>query len=66
MKCIENMAEEAETAAEKGDMTAFYMISRQLTTDGTGGGKLVLDKQGNILILEREQMKRWAEHFTRF
>ena len=33
-----NMAEEAETAAEKGDMATVYKISREQTTDRTGAG----------------------------
>jgi len=57
------MAEKAETAAEKGDMKALYATTRQLSGRRSNLNRPVRDKQGQLLSTVEEQIARWREHF---
>jgi hypothetical protein len=63
---MEDLARQAEEAAEKGEQGKIYKITRQIC------GKFhstrlsdvhIKDKDGRLLTKENEQKARWAEHF---
>ena len=63
IKYIEELADEAEEAAEKGNMRDLYNITRKLTGKYKQSSGLIKDKRGNVISNTKEQMKRWKEHF---
>lgn len=60
---MENLANEAEMAAAKGQLSIVYRITKQLSGPRKNYTRLVKNKQGNLLTTEREQAERWAQHF---
>ena len=60
---IDNMALEAQVAADKGDNQTVYKIIKSLTGGLRSKSTTVKDKNGNNLTTEKDQLQRWAEHF---
>ena len=63
-EALEKLAAEAEEAAARGEQGRLYKIIKQASgrfKRNTGGP--IKDKQGKLLTTEKEQEKRWAEHF---
>ena len=54
----------AEKAAQKGELSTVYRITKQLCRHTKVATSIVKDKDGNALTTEQMQAKRWAEHFT--
>ena len=61
---VDKLAEKAETAAQKSELSTVYRITRQLCRHTKVAASIVKDKDGNALTTEQMQAKRWAEHFT--
>ena len=61
---MDKLAEKAETAAQKSELSAVYRITKQLCRHSKVAASIVKDKDGNALTTEQMQAKRWAEHFT--
>ena len=61
---MENLAEEAQEAATRGEQGRLYKITKQVCGKfkGSTGGP-IKDQQGKLLTIEREQEERWVEHF---
>ena len=59
----DQMAEEAEEAANKRDMGALHKITRRLCGTRKKCSTVVRDREGRILTTDREQAARWVEHF---
>ena len=55
---VEELANEAETAAAIGDLNTVYKITKQLSGRNNTCNKLVKDKQGKQLTTEKEQAAR--------
>ena len=62
---VDELANEAESAAARGEQGQLYKITRQIC------GKFhpstnapIKDKQGKLLTNEKEQNQRWTEHFN--
>ena len=62
-KFVEDLTEEAETAAGKRDMKRLYEITRVLSGKRNRTNCPVKDKNGDIITGEEKERKRWAEHF---
>ena len=60
---VEDMADKAEQAAARGEMSTIYNITKKLSGKYTSQSAPVKDKDGNILRTEQEQTARWAQHF---
>ena len=60
---VEELANEAETAAAKGYLNTVYKITKQLSGRNNTCNKPVEDKQGKLLTTEREQVARWVQYF---
>ena len=60
---IDDLARQAETAAELGNMRDLCLVTKKLTGKFQQSDKPVMDKNGNPLTTTNEQLKRWAEHF---
>ncbi|KAJ8346757.1 hypothetical protein SKAU_G00281580 [Synaphobranchus kaupii] len=60
---IDNLAQQAETAAAQGNMKDLYMITKKLAGRFQQTDKPVKDEQGNPITTTQDQRKRWAEHF---
>lgn len=61
---INNLANRAEEAAAQHNMKELYNITRRLA----GKRKIPdrptrLDREGNTLTTQEDQLKRWTEHF---
>ena len=62
---VEELANEAESAAAKGEQGQLYKITRQICGKfHSSPNAPIKDKQGKLLTNEAEQNKRWAEHFS--
>ena len=61
---VDKLADKAETAAQKGELSTVYRITKQLCIHTKVAASIVKDKDGNALTTEQMQAKRWAEHFT--
>ena len=61
---IDELASQAENAANRGEQGKVYKITK-LVCGNYGGRKVapVKDLQGRLLTTERDQEARWAEHF---
>ncbi|XP_076109528.1 uncharacterized protein LOC143078552 [Mytilus galloprovincialis] len=59
---LEERAEEAEKAAARGDLSTVFKITKELCGQSKQPPP-VKDKNGKIIITEREQAVRWVEHF---
>ena len=60
---VEKLANEAETAAAKGDLNTVYKITKQLSGRNNTCNKPIKNKHGKLLTTEREQAARWVQHF---
>ena len=60
---MENLATEAQAAAEKGDSRTVYRITKTLTGGFVNKTTTVKDRNGQTLMKSEEQLRRWAEHF---
>ena len=59
----ENLANEAEQAAQKGNMKELYDTTRKLAGKYMRPERPIKDKNGLIITDSDQQLKRWAEHF---
>lgn len=62
-KYLETLAEEAETAASKGQLSTVYRITKQLSGKLTSSNIPCKSKDGKVLTSESQQLERWTEHF---
>ena len=60
---MDNLATEAQEAAEKGDTRTVYRITKTLTGGFANKTTTVKDRNGQVLMKSEEQLRRWAEHF---
>ena len=60
---IDEIAREAEEAAEQRDMKRVYDTTRLLSGQKTVQSKPVKDKNGAVLTRTEDQLNRWKEHF---
>ena len=60
---IESLACEAEEAAENGEFSTVYKITKQLCSNNTNHTMPVKDKQGKVMTTEKEQAVRRKQHF---
>ena len=62
-KRIDDIAREAEEAAEKRDMKKVYDTTRLLSGKRNVQSTPVKDKNGEVLTRTDDQLIRWKEHF---
>ena len=60
---VEELAQEAEKAAIKGELSTVYKITKQICGGNTCPPVPTKDKCGNVITNEREVAERWVEHF---
>ncbi|VDI56063.1 Hypothetical predicted protein [Mytilus galloprovincialis] len=61
---MEDLAKQAEEAAEKGEQGKIYKITREICGKFRNNNDVhIIDKNGRLLTTEDEQKARWAEHF---
>ncbi|CAG2233652.1 unnamed protein product [Mytilus edulis] len=61
---MEDLAKQAEEAAEKGEQGKIYKITREICGKFRNTNDVhIKDKNGRLLTTEDEQKARWAEHF---
>ena len=61
---VDKLAEKAETAAQKSELSTVYRITKQLCRHTKEAASIVKDKDGNALTTEQMQAKRWPENIT--
>jgi endonuclease/exonuclease/phosphatase family metal-dependent hydrolase len=62
-KFLSNLADEAQQAADTGQLSELYKIVNKMSRNGGSTSKPVRDKSGKILVAVEDQLKRWKEHF---
>lgn len=62
-KWAENLADEAQKAANTGNIKELYNTTKRLANKQLRAKKPIKDKDGNALVNERDQIKRWQEYF---
>ena len=60
---INQLAQSAEDAAKIGDSAKVYKITKKLCNKSFNSTKPIKSKNGSILTSDKEQEKRWMEHF---
>jgi hypothetical protein len=60
---IDDLAEKAELAATRGEMSTVYKITKQLCGNYPCNPPPVRAKDGSPLTSEKEQTDRWVQHF---
>ena len=60
---INNLAKEAEIAANQHRMKDLYELTRKLAGKKSSTPKPIKDKHGNTLTKQEDQLKRWGEYF---
>ena len=60
---LDNLADEAEQAAGRGDLATLYKITRTLSNRQMHPSQAIRDKEGKLITAEKEQLERWTEHF---
>ena len=62
---LEDLASQAEEAANKGEQGQVYKITKPVSGKYRGATDTpTVDKQERLPITEVEQEARWAEHFS--
>ena len=61
---VEELATQAQKAAEKNDMKTHYNITKQMGGRKTNSNRPVIGKDGHVLSKPVEQLDRWREHFS--
>ena len=61
---MDNIAKKVVTAAERGEMSTIYRLTKQLCRYTKTSVSSVKDKEENPLTTEETQAKRWVEHFS--
>lgn len=62
-KFFDDIAKEAENAAQSRNMRKVYQAVKQLSGYGTRSIPPLKDREGNILTNEHHQRERWREFF---
>ena len=62
-KFLDDLADEAEDAAKKGNSSKVYKITKKLCNKNISTSKPIRGKNGDIITGEKEQAERWTEHF---
>ena len=62
-KFVEDLADKAQQASERGDLRQMYKITKQLSGKATNTNQAVKDKSGKLLTAEKEVTNRWKQHF---
>ena len=60
---INEIAEQAEQAAYKGDLKSLYATTKTLSGRKTNSNRPIRDKDGKLLTSIDQQLSRWKEHF---
>jgi hypothetical protein len=60
---IEDLARQAEDAANLRDLKRLYELTRKLANTTNAREVPVRDKQGRLLVTTEAQLNRWQEHF---
>ena len=60
---VEILSRDAERAAEMRDMKRLYDITRKLANNDFKKQVPVKDKEGKLLTMNEDQLKRWHQHF---
>ncbi|VDI73809.1 Hypothetical predicted protein [Mytilus galloprovincialis] len=60
---VEQLAQEAEIACNKGDIKSLYNITKELSGRRSNSNATVKDKNCNVITKDEEQLKRWKDHF---
>jgi hypothetical protein len=60
---LDNLAEEAETSANNGNMKGVYDITKRICKEKPKQLDSVKDKNGKLLTKEIDVKLRWKEHF---
>jgi len=60
---MDGLAEEAEEAAARGNLSEVYNITRKLSRKFQPADRPIRDLTGNLLTSQDEQRDRWREHF---
>ncbi|XP_072382737.1 uncharacterized protein [Diabrotica undecimpunctata] len=59
----EQLAKQAEIAAQHNRTRELYQITRRLTQNGSNCSNIVRSKTGELLTTTDDQVERWKEHF---
>ena len=62
-KWTEEIAKEAENAAEQQHMKTLYALTKVLSNERPRQSPAVMDKTGKILNDKESKLRRWLEHF---
>ncbi len=62
-KWVENLANDAQKAAENGQMKTLYDITKKICNDKPRQSEAVKNKHGQIITDDEGRKKRWKEHF---
>ena len=60
---IDNLAREAEEAANKGHQGTLYGIVKMMSGGNSKACPPVRNKEGEVITNEIKQLERWKEHF---
>jgi hypothetical protein len=60
---LEELAKEAEDAAGRRELSNLYRITKEICGQGHAANIPIKDKAGNLLATEKDQDRRWKEHF---
>ncbi|XP_055381313.1 uncharacterized protein LOC129611916 [Condylostylus longicornis] len=63
-RCYNNIAAEAQVAAEQYNTKQLYKKVRLLSNKGLNKEHAIKDKNGNIITETQKQIERWVEHFN--
>ena len=58
------MASQAEEAAGQGNLKDLYMLTRKLSGKFQQSNIPIRDKESQMLMTTKQQLKQWVEHFT--
>lgn len=62
-KWAEDLATKAQEAESEGNIKELHKITKILANRKVKQQKPIKDRNGNIIVEENEQLKRWKEHF---
>ena len=61
---VEELASQAEEAAGQGNLKDLYMLTRKLSGRFQQSNMPIRDREGQMLMITEQQLKRCVEHFS--
>ena len=61
---MDDLAKQAEHAANRGEQRTLFTLTKNITNESCRKSTPVKNKDGKVITSEADQIERWREHFS--